>query len=169
MLVAIPHFQGRVSPVFDVASRLTVVHVKRHTELDRREIVLLEARPEAIARSLAELGIAVLICGAISQTLERLLRRDGVRVIAQVCGEIEAVLQAYLAGTLARPEFGLPGCFRRPREPGSRRASRQPAAVPSGSAPVTARAGPRNRAGVRPSPRSGSKDHKHVPTRAPAR
>jgi len=120
MLVAIPHYQGRVSPVFDVASRLTVVRVKGRLELERREVTLFEARPDAIVRSLTEVGVGVLICGAISQTLERLLRRDGVRVVAQVCGEIEAVLQAFLNRTLDGPEFCLPGCFRQPRDRGTR-------------------------------------------------
>ncbi|MBE7503234.1 MAG: hypothetical protein HS113_23695 [Verrucomicrobiales bacterium] len=150
MLVAIPNFQGRVSPVFDVASRLTVVRVERRSERDRREIVLLEARPEAIARSLAELGIAVLICGAISQTLERLLRHEGVRVVGQVCGEVDAVLQAYLRGTLDDPEFGLPGCFRRPRDQVSQGAVGQTAGAPGNTASGTSRAGSRNRLRLRP-------------------
>lgn len=114
MLVAIPNFQGRVSPVFDVASRLTVVHVKGQAELGRREVTLFETRPEGIAQALAELGVQVLVCGALSQTLERLLGSAGVRVVAQVCGEVEAVLDAFLHRTLDRPEFSLPGCFRDP-------------------------------------------------------
>ena len=150
MLVAIPNFQGRVSPVFDVASRLTVVRVERRSERDRREIALLEARPEAIARSLAELGIAVLICGAISQTLERLLRHEGVRVVGQVCGEVDAVLQAYLHGTLDAPEFGLPGCFRRPRDQVSQRTAGQRAGAPGNAAPKTPREGSRDCLQLRP-------------------
>jgi predicted Fe-Mo cluster-binding NifX family protein len=116
MWVAIPHHQGRVSPVFDVASRLTLMQVKGRRELERREVILFETRPDGIARNLAELGVDVLICGAISQLLERLLHRDGVRVVAQVCGEVEAVLKAFLGRTLNAPEFRLPGCYRQPRD-----------------------------------------------------
>ncbi len=111
VLLAIPNFQGRVSPVFDVASRLTVVRVKGRAEVARREITLFETRPEGIARCLAELGVNVLVCGGISSTLERLLNRDGVRVAAQVCGDVEAVIRAFLDRTLDAPEFRLPGCF----------------------------------------------------------
>lgn len=114
VLIAIPHFQGRVSPVFDVASRLTVVRVQGRVELERREVTLFEAQPDGITRSMVELGVEVLICGAVSQMLARMLARAGVRVVAQVCGEVEAVLQAFLSRTLDAPEFALPGCFRPP-------------------------------------------------------
>lgn len=135
MLIAIPHFQGRVSPVFDVASRLTVVRVKGRVETERRGVTLFEAQPDAITRSVVELGVEVLICGAISQTLERMLHHAGVRVVAQVCGEVEAVLQAFLRRTLDAPEFGLPGCFRPPSGRGSRQAGRRRAVVQTGGRP----------------------------------
>ena len=79
VLIAIPHFQGRVSPVFDVASRLTVVRVKGRVELERREVMLFEAQPDGITRSVVELGVEVLICGAISQMIERMLHRGAHR------------------------------------------------------------------------------------------
>jgi predicted Fe-Mo cluster-binding NifX family protein len=111
MLVAIPNFQGRVSPVFDVAARLTVVRVKGGMEQERRDVRLWETRPEGIVRCLAGLGVNLLICGAVSQMLELLLHRAGVRVVAQVCGEVDAVIQAFLSRTLDTPEFCLPGCY----------------------------------------------------------
>ena len=52
--------------------------------------------------------------------LERMLHRAGLRVVAQVCGEVKAVLQAFLDRTLDAPEFSLPGCFRPPSDRGSR-------------------------------------------------
>jgi predicted Fe-Mo cluster-binding NifX family protein len=117
VLIAIPNFHGRVSPVFDVASRLTVIRVQRRAELGRREVTLLETRPDTIARCLAELGVDLLICGAISQMLESLLRADGLRVVSQVCGEIDSVIQAFLHGRLDAPEYCLPGCFGRRHAP----------------------------------------------------
>ena len=79
-------------------------------------------------RAACILHVDVLICGAISQMLERMLHRAGVRVVAQVCGEVEAVLQAFLSRMLDAPEFSPPGCFRPPgdrgsRQPGGRRAA----------------------------------------------
>jgi predicted Fe-Mo cluster-binding NifX family protein len=110
VLIAVPNCQGRVSPVFDVAARLLVVRLKGEAELERREVVLFEDRPEGIVRSLRELGINVLICGGISQGLQVALEQVGIRVLGQICGEIDVVVSAYRAGGLNRPEFIMPGC-----------------------------------------------------------
>jgi hypothetical protein len=67
--------------------------------------------------------------------LERMLHRAGVRVVAQVCGEVEAVLQAFLDRTLDAPEFSLPGCFRPPGDRGSRKPGGRRAAVQTGRRP----------------------------------
>jgi predicted Fe-Mo cluster-binding NifX family protein len=110
VLIAVPNCQGRVSPVFDVAARLLVVRLKGEAELERREVVLFEQQPEGIVRSLRELGINVLICGGISQGLQVALEQAGIRVLAQICGEIDVVLAAYRTGRLNSPEFIMPGC-----------------------------------------------------------
>ncbi len=116
MVIAIPNCQGRVSPVFDVATRLTVVRLKGQAELERREVTLVEALPAGLARSVVELGVDVLICGAISRMLQVTLVHAGLRVVPRICGEVEAVLGAWRAGTLGTPEFQMPGCCGRRRD-----------------------------------------------------
>ena len=110
MLIAVPNCQGRVSPVFDVAARLVLVRLKGEAELERRDVVLFEKQPDGIVRSLGELGIQVLICGAISQGLQVALEQAGIRVLAQICGGLDSVIAAYRRGTLGQPEFTMPGC-----------------------------------------------------------
>jgi predicted Fe-Mo cluster-binding NifX family protein len=131
VLIAVPNCQGRVSPVFDVATRLLLVRLKGEAELERKEVVLFEEHPEGIVRGLGELGIEVLICGAISQGLRAVLEFVGIRVLAQVCGEIEAVVAAYRTGTLNRPEFIMPGCCDRPPDTLRRGAQRRKGSHPS--------------------------------------
>jgi len=120
VLIAVPNCQGRVSPVFDVAARLVVVRLKGQAEVERRNIVLFEKQPDGIVRSLRELGIQVLICGAVSQGLRLALEQAGIRVLPQVCGELEAVITAFRRGTLGQPEFAMPGCCGRRWETGRR-------------------------------------------------
>ena len=115
MLIAVPNCQGRVSPVFDVAARLLVVRLKGGAEQERTEIVLFEKQPDGIARSLAELGVNVLICGAISQGLQLVLEKAGIQVVAHICGGVDPVIAAYGAGALQGPEFLMPGCCGRRR------------------------------------------------------
>ena len=120
MLIAVPNCQGRVSPVFDVAARLVLVRLKGEAEVERKEVVLFEKQPEGIVRSLREVGIKVLICGAISQGLLAALEQAGIRVVPQVCGGLDAVIAAFRQGTLAQPEFVMPGCCGRRWEVGRR-------------------------------------------------
>jgi len=109
--VAIPVWQDRVSPVFDAASRLLVVRQQRGREVGRKEFVLGALSSEALARSVAELRVDVLLCAAISEPLRLVLERGGVRVETHLCGEVEALLHAFRAGDCRRAEFRMPGCW----------------------------------------------------------
>jgi predicted Fe-Mo cluster-binding NifX family protein len=111
VLIAVPNCQGRVSPVLDTAVRLLVVTRRNGTEVARREFVLSPLPPDALARSVAELHVDVLLCGALSELLLRELNQRGVRVHPHVCGEVEAVLRAFCSHRLGRDEFRMPGCW----------------------------------------------------------
>ena len=113
MTVAIPICQERISPVLDTATRLLLVTRQRGREVQRREIVLSPMPPETWASSVAELHVNVLLCAALSETLHRALLRLGVRVRPHLCGEVEAVLQAFVCRRLAGEEFRMPGCWGR--------------------------------------------------------
>lgn len=113
MTVAIPIWQQRVSPVLDAAARLLVVRRRRGRLTEHREITLGVLAPDALARSVAELGVDVLLCGAVSEGLRQVIELQGVQVVSHLCGEVETVLQAFLSGNLGREEFCMPGCWRR--------------------------------------------------------
>jgi predicted Fe-Mo cluster-binding NifX family protein len=108
--VAIPQWQGRISPVFDVAGRLLLIDIDNGGELRREERPLARTDPLARAGELLGLGADVLICGAISAPLEAALASSGVRVIGFLCGPVEDVLAAFLHGDLANRAFWMPGC-----------------------------------------------------------
>ncbi len=110
MRTAIPIADGRISPVFDVARRLLVVDVENKREIRRAEEVLEESELAARARRVAELGVGVLICGAISRPLEAMLLSAGVEVISQTCGPVEDVLRTFVSGQLSEQAFVIPGC-----------------------------------------------------------
>lgn len=75
------------------------------------------------ARRIVELGVDVLICGAISRPLEAMLLSAGVEVVAQTCGQAEEDFQAFLLGQLTERAFLLPGCCGRRRLRGTRSAA----------------------------------------------
>lgn len=111
--MAIPIWQDRISPVLDAATRLLVVTRRRGVTAQRREVILGPLDPEALAQSVAELHVNVVLCAALSEVLRRALCRQGVRVRSHLCGEAEAVLRAFCCHRLAREEFRMPGCWGR--------------------------------------------------------
>lgn len=115
MKVAIPHWQGRVSPVFDVAGNLLMVEFENGCEVRREEVRLAETDGFARAAGVACLGADVLVCGGISAPIEARLSAAGVHVIGFVCGAVEDVLAGFLAGELGGPAYLMPGCRGRRR------------------------------------------------------
>jgi predicted Fe-Mo cluster-binding NifX family protein len=63
----------------------------------------------ARAERLRELGVNVLVCGAISNPLAKMVSGLGITLIPWKCGLIDEVLVAYFSGTLGDPRFSLPG------------------------------------------------------------
>lgn len=112
MRIAIPQWQGRIAPVFDVAGHLLLVDVENGREIHREERRLVKTEFSARAAELLIYGTDVLICGAISAPLQLKIVASGVRVSAFVCGAVEEVLAAYLNGTLGSRAFAMPGCQR---------------------------------------------------------
>jgi len=110
MKIAVPRCNDRISPVFDVAGRLLLVDVEGDREIGRAEVALEDQDVGPRARHVGELGVDVLICGAISRPLEMMLQSAGMEVIPHTCGNVEEVLRAYRAGELSEGAFVMPGC-----------------------------------------------------------
>ena len=115
MKIAIPLWQGRISPVFDEASRLLVVDISDGRVTCRQEESILSRNPFERAQALPKLGVDLLICGMISQTQQAALDAIGIRIIPHICGPMEDVIQAYLDGRIESGAMLMPGCGRRKR------------------------------------------------------
>lgn len=118
MRVVMPVWNGRISPVFDVAGQLLVVEVIGGEASFTDQVPVRRADRAA---EVVDLGAAVLMCGAISRDLEERLLANGVEVVAEVRGATDEVMRAYLEGRLAQRRFSMPGAHgrrRRPRGPG---------------------------------------------------
>jgi len=115
MRIAVPVWRDRISPVFDVAGSLLLVDLQDGAPVLRNEASLQEEDRDVRARRLGDLGVDVLICGAISRPLEASLAAAGIKVIARVCGGVDDVLDAYRSGRLGDRAFAMPGCCGRRR------------------------------------------------------
>jgi predicted Fe-Mo cluster-binding NifX family protein len=110
MRVAIPLWQGRVSPVFDEATRLLLVDVFEKQEQHRQEEHLIARNPFERAQALPKLGVDLLICGMISQMQQTALASAGIRIIPHICGSMEEVIAAFLDGRIESGALLMPGC-----------------------------------------------------------
>ncbi len=115
MKVAIPYWQGRVSPVFDVAGHVLLVEVHEGKEQGREDLPMGGGQPQTRAKVLREHDATVLICGAISWPMELAMTAAGIEVVSQTCGEVERVLAAFIGGQLNQGTFLMPGCCGRRR------------------------------------------------------
>jgi len=120
MKVALPVWQGQVSSVFDFAHKLLVIELKNGGETDRQEIVLVEQSGPERAAMLKQLGVGVLICGAISRPLAEMINGSGIQVLPFVKGSAEQIINAYKARQLSQPQYIMPGFW-----PGARRSFRR--------------------------------------------
>lgn len=115
MKVAIPEWQGRVSPVFDVARHLMLFESENGQARPSGEIDCETVDPSLRVARLAATGTTVLICGAISRPLEMAVTAAGIQVIAHTCGDVQDVADAYAKGQLTLATYCMPGCGRQQR------------------------------------------------------
>ena len=123
MRIACPVWMDRVSPVFDDALALVLIDMEGGSEVSRRTVVLEDPVPVRRALKLTDLGVDVLICGAISRSLERMVAARGVKIIQRICGSADEVIGAFLQGDEIENRYSMPGACR--RDGGQRRRRRQ--------------------------------------------
>ena len=115
MKIAIPIWNKRISPVFDVAEKVLILDVQNRIVRSRSERTLEQRDPFEKVGQLRTDGVKVLVCGAISRPVTVYAEAQGIRTIPFVAGDIEDVIKAYLEGRLASPGFLMPGCYGRQR------------------------------------------------------
>ena len=118
MKVALTVWNGRISPVVDVARQILVVDVEGGQAANRREEALPGTDPGSQAERLAALGVDVLIGGAVSRPMAALLASKAIRVVGFTAGTTEDVLDAWMDGRLPDDALTMPGCGGRRRRRG---------------------------------------------------
>lgn len=108
-MIAIPEHQGRVAPVFDTCRRIRVYvqDAEGHTLIAQDDWSGMAA-PFRSAR-LNQLGVDVLLCGAISCGIEDQIHLQGIRLIAWLAGEVDDILAAFRNGRIMDPDYAMPG------------------------------------------------------------
>ncbi|MBT8338468.1 MAG: hypothetical protein HKP58_08750 [Desulfatitalea sp.] len=122
MKIAISQWQGRISPVFDVAQRALLIDLPDdrdrhpHSEMGREQVLFTSRTPFERCRELLRIDAYTLICGAVSLLLETELSHAGIRVIGFICGDVEAVIEAFKTNRLNDPALHMPGRMKMNRQ-----------------------------------------------------
>jgi predicted Fe-Mo cluster-binding NifX family protein len=111
MKIAIPVWDNHVSTVLDFSNRLIIVDYDSGRIGERSSVGFGETSIIQKVARLRELGVNVLLCGAVSGPLERMILASGIVVIPFLRGTVDEVLDAYLGNRLVDERFALPGCY----------------------------------------------------------
>ena len=108
MRLAVSIWDDKVSPVLDTAAKLLIIdnHDQRESHF---EAYLPEKDISRRCAFIRGLDIDVLICGAVSRHLTKMLMASGIEIVSGISGHVEDVLQAHFQGNLAQPKFLMPG------------------------------------------------------------
>jgi len=107
--VAIPIFRSRVAPVFDYCVRVSVFDIGHDRQTERNELYLGTLAPTGRVGALIKEGVTALICGGISDALEKMLQTSGISVIGGIAGQVDEVLKAFMSDRINEPQYCMPG------------------------------------------------------------
>lgn len=110
MKAAFAYWGDRIAPVFDIARQFRIVEVESGRIVGESLDVFPNNLPSHKAIHLAELGIATLVCGAVSRPVLELIEAYGIRVIPFIAGDVGEVINAWLNGQINSNIFSMPGC-----------------------------------------------------------
>ncbi|GAB7079991.1 NifB/NifX family molybdenum-iron cluster-binding protein [Megalodesulfovibrio paquesii] len=107
MRVCLATYGERLASLLETASELQF-YESRAGELDSRGFVPMpKGGPIALAETLHSAGIRTLVCGAVSEHYAEHLHRAGIRLSPWIAGDVNRVLDHWLAGRLER--LSMPG------------------------------------------------------------
>ena len=110
MKIAITVCGNRVSTVFDAADELLMIETRPGAAPEQSRAFWREDTLIDRTARIREWGVQVLICGALSGAVARMLEAAGIRVIPFIRGTVDEVFDAFCNGKLKGRHFFLPGC-----------------------------------------------------------
>jgi predicted Fe-Mo cluster-binding NifX family protein len=136
--VAIPIFRSRVAPVFDYCVRVSVFDIGDDRQIERSELYLDTLSPTERVRALIKGDVTTLVCGAMSEDLDKLFQTSGISVIGGIGGPVEEVLEALMSDRLDEPQYRSPGVVGEKYAPPQERSEDAPHLGPVESTQVSA-------------------------------
>lgn len=103
--VLIPLFENELAPRFDLAGEALIVSITRETSVmgrvEEKVVVVDGPSAESMCRLAIKENTQTVICAGIEKEFFDFLEWKGIRVLDDICGPVDVILEAFLGGTLA--------------------------------------------------------------------
>ena len=103
--ILLPILDNDLAPRFDLTTDALVVSITRETsamgKVEERVVVLEGMSAEAMCRLAVTEAVQTVICAGIEKEFFDFLEWKGIRVVDDICGPVDAILEAYLGGHLS--------------------------------------------------------------------
>lgn len=113
MKVALTIWNNRISPVFDVAQHALLLEAEQSVILNQKVFDLPVDSPINKLTFLISQNVDLLICGAISRSLQLAIEEHGIKVYPFCSGEVSELIECWQKDQLDRVSFAMPGCGKR--------------------------------------------------------
>ena len=100
MKIAICQLKERISPRFDRSAEIATVIIGNGLILEKKVVALSILEPDELTEFLAGLGVEAVICGGIKEDCQRMLKQKNIRLIDNVIGNVDVVLNRFIKGEL---------------------------------------------------------------------
>jgi predicted Fe-Mo cluster-binding NifX family protein len=110
MKTAFTVWNDRIAPLFDVAGKIHVVESEAGNITAQTSVCLDDPLPALKVRRLADLGVQMLVCGAISRSARNMLTAYGIELAAYINGDLDTVIDAWKNDQLRTEALRMPGC-----------------------------------------------------------
>ena len=110
MKTAFTVWNDRIAPLFDVSGKLHVVESEAGNITAQSRVCFNDPLPALKVRRLADLGVQMLICGAISRSAQNMVTAYGIELVAYINGDLDTVIKAWQHDQLRTDVLRMPGC-----------------------------------------------------------
>jgi len=102
--ILIPLFENELAPRFDMAGDILIVSITRETsamgQVEEKVVVLDTPSAESMCRLAITENVQTVICAGIEKEFFDFLEWKGIRVLDDICGPVDVILEAFLGGKL---------------------------------------------------------------------
>ena len=109
MKIAVPVWDGNISPVLDTAKCIKVFDVENGKIISHTEVHIDDRGIREKVQIITDTA-QILLCGALSSQMASCLSSAGVGVYPWMMGNAERLVELIASGRIPGPEFSMPGC-----------------------------------------------------------